>query len=81
MSSEEKKLWKIQIPVLATGSEIEAVTDALGRALCPDDDHAGSCPVPWFIVVTDGDSLDRQERLDLEELLHTPDDHGPGEGG
>ncbi|MBQ1030317.1 hypothetical protein ACX27O_26980 [Micromonospora sp. SD19] len=37
----QAQLWRITIPVIASASEVDALTDRLVETLCPDGVHEG----------------------------------------
>ncbi|MBQ1011088.1 hypothetical protein KBX53_09025 [Micromonospora sp. M51] len=39
----QAQLWRITIPVIASASEVDALTDRLVETLCPDGVHEGPC--------------------------------------
>ncbi|WP_328375585.1 hypothetical protein [Micromonospora zamorensis] len=63
------QLWRITIPVVASASEVDALTDRLVETLCPDTAHEGPCPTPWALHVTDGNSLSKAEQRRLREEI------------
>jgi hypothetical protein len=65
----QAQLWRITIPVIASASEVEALTDRLAKTLCPDTGHEGACPIPWALHVTDGRSLPKAEQRRLREEI------------
>ncbi|WBB52449.1 hypothetical protein [Verrucosispora sp. WMMD573] len=60
--ADPTQLWRITIPVIASASEVDALTDRLVETLCPDPNHEGPCPTPWALHVTDGNSLSKAEQ-------------------
>jgi len=59
-------VWKITVVLRATDAEQEQATEAIARALCPDQFHAGPCPTPWAMItsrVSDCDDQDEAENL------------------
>lgn len=63
------QLWRITIPVIASASEVDVLTDRLVETLCPDTPHEGPCPTPWALHVTDGNSLSKAEQRRLREEI------------
>jgi hypothetical protein len=51
----------------ATEEQKDAALDAIGRALCPEEDHPGYCPVPWTLMACRLDDLDPDERASWQE--------------
>ncbi|GAB1645119.1 hypothetical protein [Krasilnikovia sp. MM14-A1259] len=58
----EQRAWAIRVTVLANEAEIDSVVDRIGKAICPDLAHSGSCPIPWEITSSPVDDLDADER-------------------
>ncbi|RJL30999.1 hypothetical protein [Bailinhaonella thermotolerans] len=46
-SPGERAVFELRAGVLATFPEARVLLDALTRAVCPDPEHPGPCPVPW----------------------------------
>lgn len=65
----QAQLWRITIPVIASASEVEELTDRLINTLCPDTSHEGACPIPWALHVTDDRSLSNAEQRRLREEI------------
>ena len=63
------QLWRITIPVIASVSEVDALTDRMVETLCPDTAHEAPCPTPWALHVTDGSSLSKAEQRGLREEI------------
>ncbi|MDQ1644325.1 MAG: hypothetical protein QOJ50_509 [Cryptosporangiaceae bacterium] len=58
----ERRVWAIRVLVEATAADAGLAMEAIERALCPDDNHPGECPVPWFLTSCDFGELDDDER-------------------
>jgi hypothetical protein len=56
------RFWKISAVIEATKDEADQAVEAIGRALCPEPDHAGYCEVPWVTMTCRFDDLDDDER-------------------
>lgn len=65
----QTQLWRITIPVIASASDVDALTDRLIETLCPDTGHEGLCLIPWALHVTDGNSLSKAEQRRLREEI------------
>jgi hypothetical protein len=63
----EKTVWAIKVLIEATREEADEALEAIARALCPDEDHPGYCPVPWTTVLCAFDDLDPNERAQWTE--------------
>jgi len=50
----------------ATEDAAHAAQEAIARALCPDENHPGYCPVPWTTMICRFDDLDPEERAEWE---------------
>lgn len=46
-SADERQAMVLEIGGRGSGGSAERVSEALRRALCPDDFHVGPCPIPW----------------------------------
>ena len=60
--SDERAVWKVEVIIEATPDEAEAAQEAIARALCPDEDHAGFCPTPWTTITCRIADLSDEER-------------------
>jgi hypothetical protein len=58
----ERHVWAIRVLIEATQEQAEEAQEAIARALCPDENHPGDCPVPWTFIVTAFDDLDADEK-------------------
>ena len=59
----ERTIFKVSAVIEATDAEANDALEAIARALCPDDNHEGECPVPWTLVLACRfDDLSRKER-------------------
>jgi hypothetical protein len=59
-------VWKVSAIIEATDDAALAAQAAIARALCPDETHAGYCPVPWTTMACRFDDLDSEERAEWE---------------
>jgi hypothetical protein len=59
-------VWKVSAFIEATEDAALAAQEAIARALCPDENHPGYCPVPWTTVICQFEDLDPEERADWE---------------
>lgn len=64
--TEGRTVWKISAVIEATEDAALAAHEAIARALCPDEDHPGYCPVPWTTMICRFDDLDPEDRADWE---------------
>jgi hypothetical protein len=65
MSEHERsrrEVWSIQVFLEATAEQAEQAQEAIARALCPDEDHDGYCPVPWTTMRVAFQELEDDER-------------------
>jgi hypothetical protein len=58
----ERRVWAIRVLVEATKADADLAMEAIERALCPDENHPGECPVPWFLSQCDFGELEGDER-------------------
>ncbi|MFI5617990.1 hypothetical protein [Streptomyces sp. NPDC051567] len=72
--SGERRLWKVELAVMATEAECDALTDRFVEVLCPDPDHEGDCEIPWAMHSTDGASLSAKKR---RAMLRAIEDTNP----
>lgn len=42
----DRDVWQVRVVLRATPAELERTTQAIARALCPDENHASPCPTP-----------------------------------
>lgn len=59
-------VWKVSTIIEASEADAFAAQDAIAKALCPDRDHPGYCPVPWTTLVCRFDHRDPEERAEWE---------------
>ena len=67
--SEERTVWKVTAIIEETADEAEAAQEAIARALCPDESHAGECATPRTMVTCrfeDEERAEWQEEFDAE---------------
>jgi hypothetical protein len=65
----ERKLWRLQIDVLAERDEADALAQNVGALLCPDPNHSGSCVVPWEITILDEVAIGRRTSAEVRKAL------------
>ncbi len=66
----DQTLWQICVVLRASEAELQQATDAIARALCPDELHDGPCPIPWAISSSSVDDMDdRAEADNLRALI------------
>jgi hypothetical protein len=58
----EQQAWAVQVTVLATRDQLDAIVDRMGEAICTRPDHPGPCDTPWDITYTAVDDLDVTNR-------------------
>lgn len=67
----ERQVWSIQVVIEATDEQADEAEEAIARALCPDENHPGSCETPWTTIRCLLTDLDEDERgawqADFEE--------------
>ena len=63
----QRTVWQVSAIIEATEAQKDAALDAIARALCPDDDHPGYCPVPWVLLACRLDDLDRDDRASWQK--------------
>lgn len=64
--TEGRTVWRISTVIEADEDAAFAAQEAIARALCPNDDHPGYCPVPWTTIICRFDDLDPEERAGWE---------------
>jgi hypothetical protein len=64
--TEGRTVWMVSAIIEATEQGARDAQEAIERALCPDEDHPGYCPVPWTTLVCRFDDLDPRERAEWE---------------
>ena len=62
----QRAVWKVSAIIEASEENAFAAQEAIARALCPDEDHPGYCPVPWTTLACRFDHLDPEERTEWE---------------
>ncbi|MEV0130934.1 hypothetical protein AB0H83_21025 [Dactylosporangium sp. NPDC050688] len=65
------RLYQISINVLVHPADLDALTDRIAGALCPDASHEGDCPDPWSMITTDAGGYDRRARRRMLEQIRT----------
>jgi hypothetical protein len=63
----ERAVWQLSAVIEATEEQADAALEAIARALCPDPDHAGPCPMPWTTMRVRFDDLDPSEQASWQE--------------
>jgi hypothetical protein len=58
-----RTIHQIQVGLLGSRPQMDAVRDQLTRVICPDPEHRSPCPVPWASSYTDS-GPDEDDRLD-----------------
>jgi hypothetical protein len=58
-----RRVWYVTAVVEASAEDADMVAEAIARALCPDPDHEGPCPVPWTIMCSEVEEPDRSRWL------------------
>lgn len=67
---DDRDVWLVQIVLRATEAELRQATDAIARALCPDESHEGPCATPWTMVSARVDDIeDQDEAASLRALI------------
>ena len=65
--SEQRQVWKLSVIFEATEVDAERVSEAMQRALCPDENHDGPCEMPWTVMQHRFEDLDDDERQMWED--------------
>jgi hypothetical protein len=60
--TDGRTVWMISAVIEASEEDARAAQEAIARALCPDENHAGYCPVPWTTLACRFNDLDDEER-------------------
>jgi hypothetical protein len=58
----EQRPWAIRVTLLASDTELDAIVDRIGAAICLPPDHSGPCANPWSIVSTPVEDLEERQR-------------------
>ena len=58
----ERTVWATKVLIEATEDQADAAQEAIARAMCPDENHPGYCPVPWTMESCALSDLDEAER-------------------
>jgi hypothetical protein len=58
-----RRVWYVTAVIEASAEDADAAAEAIARALCPDPDHEGQCPVPWTIMLSEIEEPDRSRWL------------------
>ncbi|MFC9242847.1 hypothetical protein ACFT7S_02025 [Streptomyces sp. NPDC057136] len=67
--ADRPRLRQVDIAIVATAAEHEALMDRITDVLCPDASHEGPCAIPWSMSSVDGDSLSRRKRRNLLDAI------------
>gem|GEM_PF-7036372 len=62
MGTAARNVWAIKVVIEATAEDADKAIQAIGRTLCPQENHSGECAVPWTTVLCVLDQLDPSER-------------------
>lgn len=71
----ERTVWAIKVLIEATEDQAESAEEAISRALCPDENHTGYCPVPWTMIkcaladLSEAEQAEWQESFDEQRRL------------
>ena len=76
----ERTVWQLTVVIEATAEQKDAALEAVARALCPDEDHPGYCPVPWTTMACRFDDLDPEDKASWQESFDL-DRQRAGEAG
>lgn len=63
----KREIWKLDAFIEATSEQANDALEAIGRALCPDDDHPVYCPVPWVTMIIRFADLDDEEKASWQQ--------------
>jgi hypothetical protein len=58
-----RRVWHVTAVIEASAQDADAAAEAIARALCPDPDHEGPCPLPWTIMLCEVEEPDRSRWL------------------
>lgn len=64
--ADGRTVWRISAIIEASEEDARAAEEAIARALCPDENHTGYCPVPWTTLACRFDDLDDGDRVEWE---------------
>jgi hypothetical protein len=62
-----RQVWAIKVLIEAREEDVPAAVAAIERALCPDPEHPGYCPVPWFVSSFALADMDEAERAGWQQ--------------
>ncbi|WP_326999758.1 hypothetical protein OHA72_32045 [Dactylosporangium sp. NBC_01737] len=65
------RLYRISINVLVNPAQLDALTNRIVDALCPDASHEGDCADPWSMITTDARGYDRRVQRRMLETIRT----------
>jgi hypothetical protein len=68
--SDERTVWKVTAIIEATADQAQEAAETIERALCPDENHPGYCPVPWTTIVYRFEELAGEERVQWQADFH-----------
>ena len=68
--SDERTVWKVTAIIEATADQAQEAAEKIERALCPDENHPGYCPVPWTTIVYRFEELAGEERVQWQADFH-----------
>ena len=60
--SDERTVWKVTAIIEATAGQAEEAQEAIGRVLCPDENHPGDCATPWTLIACRFEDLTEEDR-------------------
>ena len=63
----DRQVWAIHLMIEATDAQADEAIEAIGRALCPDENHSAYCPVPWTLMRCAFHDLDPDELAGWQE--------------
>ena len=64
----EQRLRLVEVVVLASDDELDAIAERIGDAICLPSDHEGRCGTPWTLMRCLVDDLDEPRRSELVEF-------------
>lgn len=65
----DRDVWQVRVVLRATEAELERATEAIARALCPEEFHDGPCATPWTMMTSRVSDQDPDEAAALRALV------------
>jgi hypothetical protein len=69
VSAGERQPWRVELVILASAEEVQAVAARIGEVVCLPPDHPGACETPWTLTTVAVADLDEPERSEALAAL------------